>query len=362
MAQSQAEQSAQLTREALDLMLYTRPTEGPSVWKQGIELLEKAVALDSANALAYASMALPYIMMPNQGEIDPPTARKKAEEAIRKSMVLNSNLADAYLAKGMALMVYENKMSDAEKALAKAVSLDPNHAEAHREYGLLFLRTGRYEQALAEINKSIKLDERSLQNYPNQCNVLRQLGRLEEAEAAGEKALDIHPANGANCLAQLYWATGQYNELLSLAERKLAINPDDAGMKFNKGMALAELGDHEESLSIYKELDNPGALGVAYAIAGDEENALAQFVEAENLIDQGQWGWHMAIAEAQLALGNQDEAIKSYKNYHEAANEFPLAREELRWWLTHASGERFDMLRKDPRVQAIINTPVWDNN
>lgn len=361
-AQSPAERSAQLTQQALDLMLYTRSTEGPSVWKQGVDLLNEAVTLDSTNARAYASMVLPYIMMPNQGEMELPAARKKAEAAIQKSMDLNPDLSDAFLAKGMALMVYENDMEEAEKTLEKALSLDPDHAEAHREYGLLFLRTGRHQQALAEINKSIKLDERSLQNYPNQCNALRQLGRLEEAEAAGRKALERHPANGAACLAQLYWATGKFEEMRSLAEQQLASKPNDASMKFNKGMALAGLGDHEASLSIYNALDNPGALGVVYALAGDEENATAQFARVKDLIDQGQWGWHMAIAEAQLAMGNQEKAITSYTNYFEAAAEFPIAREELQWWLTHASGERFDTLRKAPQIQAILTTPVWDND
>src|SRR5437667_8396401 len=69
-----------------------------------IRYYEKALEEDRNYALAYAGLAEPYAELGASGDIPPIEGRRKAEEAARKALALDENLAEAHAA--IALLHY----------------------------------------------------------------------------------------------------------------------------------------------------------------------------------------------------------------------------------------------------------------
>jgi predicted O-linked N-acetylglucosamine transferase (SPINDLY family) len=121
--------------------------------------------------------------------------------------------------------------------------------------------------------------------YPNDANLLLQLGgiearrgRFEQAIALIEQALRLAPDKGeaqgalGNCLK----ASGRHGEALTAYARALALRPDDADAWSNQGEVLLELGRLDDAL---QSLDRALALQPAHA------SALSN--RAEALVHQG---------------------------------------------------------------------------
>jgi serine/threonine-protein kinase len=78
--------------------------------------------------------------------------------AAEKALGLDSTLAEAFVAVGLIRNFYEWNWKAAEQSYKRAIELNPKEWNAHREYGLLLLRTGRIREAMAELQTAVGLD------------------------------------------------------------------------------------------------------------------------------------------------------------------------------------------------------------
>lgn len=118
----------------------------------------------------------------------------------------------------------------------------------------------QYEQALAQYDEAIALDDRSTEAHAGRCYILNQLQRYEDAVAACDRAIALNPQN-----AEALWSKGyaldqreRHKEALELYDQALAIDPDFAEAWSNKGTALLAVGNAEqavEALNRAVELD-----------------------------------------------------------------------------------------------------------
>ena len=72
----------------------------------------------------------------------------KAEQAARKAIQLDANLADGYLSLG-GVQQRRGKFLTAEELYSKALALDPNNPDALQGYSQLLADVGRLKEALA---------------------------------------------------------------------------------------------------------------------------------------------------------------------------------------------------------------------
>jgi hypothetical protein len=131
-----------------------------------------------------------------------PVLAKGDATAIRDRIV--EQLATSHDGRGTALLE-TNKLPEAVKSYGKAVELAPRKvdyllhlANAHYYCGkLLGPQTAKehYSQALAGVGKAIELDRNSVVAYGLQANVLEELEKAPEAEAALVKIIEIAPAS-----------------------------------------------------------------------------------------------------------------------------------------------------------------------
>jgi len=165
-----------------------------------------------------------------------------------------------------------------------------------------------------------------------------------------KKAVEIDPIDPLcqGYLAWLYLSLGKLEEAILEARKTLQIDPNYTMAYYVMGAAYSEMGMHFESIEMHKKgiSISPGyesGLGVAYARAGQKENALEVAAGMEKNIDSWYaWG----LAEVYAALGDKDQAIKYLEEAYKRRQDF------MPWLKTLSS---LKILWNDPRFKDIVS-------
>ena len=217
------------------------------------QMFVKAVEIDPSFARAYAGIANCDARLAGsygaQIEVDEILA------TAGKALALDPDLADAHAARGHALS-NSGRAAEAEEAFEKALALEPNNFEANYLYARLCIKQGRRERAAELLIRALEVQPGDSQSAFLLNNVLRGLGRLEEAERYGrlglkraEEQLRLHPESsrpaqlGACVLARL----GERERAVMWIERALSIDPDDVNCQYNAACVWAVLEEDDRA-------------------------------------------------------------------------------------------------------------------
>jgi Flp pilus assembly protein TadD len=176
---------------------------------------------------------------------------------------------------------YENALT----VWTQIALLSPAEAHAGRAYTLSQL--GRYEEALAALDKAIAFDSDKADFHYSRAVTLMRLGRYEEALAALDSAIPLYSeeialdptlaisqgpylARAHNGRAWIYHEFGRYEEALAAYDAAIALNSDKAEFHQNRARTLMVLGRYEEALAASDR-----------AIALDPENAWSRYGRAQ---------------------------------------------------------------------------------
>ena len=123
---------------------------------------ERAVALDPNFGLARAKLASAYTQQFFYNATDPELERKAFLE-IQKSLAINPDQAEAYLARAQLIWNLRNGFPHerAIRDVRQAIAYNPNLAEAHVELGKFYLHIGLIDKAIAANEEALRLDPRS---------------------------------------------------------------------------------------------------------------------------------------------------------------------------------------------------------
>jgi tetratricopeptide (TPR) repeat protein len=117
------------------------------------------------------------------------------------------------------------RYEEAAASCDKALSINPNFADAWVMRGVALGKLGQYSEVLTSSDKALTINPNSVEAWNNRGSALDDLGRYEEAVASYDKALTINPnyvdalSNRGNSLKKL----GQYTEAFALNNKALAI-------------------------------------------------------------------------------------------------------------------------------------------
>jgi len=210
-------------------------------------------------------------------------------------------LAHAGEAEAIALvrMYYAGDEADlgaADRASARAVELDPDLAEAHTARGITLFLLGRRDEARLALERATALDPGLAEASYYGGRVAFQEGRMEDAARlfrAANRARENHDA--AFFAAQAIEAAGRHLEAraayaaaLAVVERRMDLNPDDPRAATIRAVSLCRLGERDEGLRWAREAlaMDPLDAGVRYNVAcihaleGAKDEALALLAEA----------------------------------------------------------------------------------
>lgn len=222
--------------------------------ESAIKLLEQAIAADPNFAPAYAELARAYHIKAFYFAFD--ADRKKltedSEVALEKALTLNPDLAEAHFVRGLLLWSHANRFphEQAIQSYKRALALNPNLAEAHHQLGLVYLHIGLLDKAWEEI-------ENALASNPGNTLARFRFGVINLYRAKYEEALaffnstplDKNPAllsfQTATALLQL----GRTQEASEIVEEYLNTYATDEGGTVTsvKAMLLAKAGKEREA-------------------------------------------------------------------------------------------------------------------
>ena len=188
----------------------------------------------------------------------------------------------------LGLVAHQLSRPDAASLVGRAVTLDPDFAEAHNDRGVILAANGLFVDALPCFEKAVALKPGYHEARNNLARGWRALGRLDEAtkqfelvlkstpdspiahfnlasmrELTGEKpaaarhyrsAVSLRPdfIDAHIHLASLLQDMDRLPEALAHAERAVALRPDSAGARNNLGNVLRTMGRRDDAIAQYE--------------------------------------------------------------------------------------------------------------
>jgi serine/threonine-protein kinase len=179
--------------QAYDLYLrgrYLLERRGPGV-AQAVDNFQQAITRDTTFARAYAGLAVALELLPYFSDADTKTVAVRAIPAATRALALDSTLAEAYTALGIAYS-QQYQWDQSLSAHRSAVALNSQDASARLQY----------------------------------ARVLHYTGHLLEAKAQFERArmLDPYSAVASGWLGHLLWLTGHHDEALVELNRAMQLD------------------------------------------------------------------------------------------------------------------------------------------
>ncbi len=181
----------------------------------------------------------------------------------------------------------QGELDQAVSELKKAIELDPNDAEAHRNLGTAYGEQGKWEESVVAYEQAIEIAPDYGEAYGDVAAAYFYIGKLAEATAAGEKGIELAPdyAMAYNNLGVVYGSQGQIDTAIGLFEKGIQIDPDCADAHYNLGFAYENLEQLDAAIAAYQEavraapnyLDAYENMGTVYARQGRLEEAIVQF-------------------------------------------------------------------------------------
>lgn len=177
---------------------------------------------------------------------------------------------------------------DAVAIWADSAVRAPNKARPHNNLGLQLFARAEYDAALREFLRAVEIDADYAEAYNNVGMLYIRQGKLDEAEAALQRALALkrgHYAHAQNNLGAVFLQRGKLREAAGAFRRAIEIDPRYAGALDNLGIVLIRLDELAEAKEVLRRNlgYHPGFatsynnLGVIYAREGDVPAARSMF-------------------------------------------------------------------------------------
>jgi TolB-like protein/DNA-binding winged helix-turn-helix (wHTH) protein/Flp pilus assembly protein TadD len=161
--------------------------------EQAIGDFERVIELDPAFAPAELWLGNAYFVLGLYGFVPPTIAFEKDRQASERALKLDPNSAIAHAQLAEIHRLYDWDWPAADRELKQALALAPGDG------GILFyaagqsLTMGRWDEAVKQVNAALAQDPLNQAAYWNLSLSQSRRGRLEEAEAAARRALEVAP-------------------------------------------------------------------------------------------------------------------------------------------------------------------------
>ncbi len=223
------------------------------------EMYRGAIDIDPDYALAWAGLAASgaQVVQLYPGSSSAEADLEEADRASAKALELDPDLAEAHATRGFTLFQL-NRLEEAEAAFEKAIELDPRQFEAHLFNGRVCFQQGRLEDAVRLFTAASEIrPDHEAAFFAAQS--LEALGRSDEASMHYRTGLEVvaeymelnpDDSRAASLRAIAYGRLGNREEGFKWAERALAIDPSDAGIKYNVACFYAIEGESDRAIDI----------------------------------------------------------------------------------------------------------------
>ncbi|MGG6296342.1 tetratricopeptide repeat protein [Leptolyngbya sp. AN02str] len=164
-------------------------------------------------------------------------------------------LAEALDQRSVAL-TGQGKYEDALASVNRAVGIVPDYAEAHNHRAGILWYLERYSEALSANRRALELNPNDVLAWLNRGVIFRSMQRYTEALEAYDQGLEIAPYDEALWANRsvVLWHLQRYQEAVAAADQAIAINANSAQSWYNRATALSALNRLGEALAAYNRV------------------------------------------------------------------------------------------------------------
>ena len=284
---------------------------------EALPILRKVLEKDSGNVEAVATLAEAL-----QGAGDFAGAEAAWKHLVEMRLTSWSSHKDI-----AGFFFHQNRYAEAAREYQRAIDLNPGVYGLYYSLGAVQIRSGRFDEAIGALKKSIEIKPSSLA-YSNLGACQYLLGDFPEASDSFGKAITLTPGDYRYHVYlgdSLTWTPGQsekarqaYEAAIPLAEGVLRVNPRDSGAMGLLALCYARVGRRGEAARL-----------VERAVALEPENASVL----------------QKAAVVTLILGRSDESLRLLAR----AVERGYGTVEIR------ADPEFSTLRNEPRFQQLLS-------
>jgi tetratricopeptide (TPR) repeat protein len=289
-------------------------------YRESINLLEKAVAIDPEFAMAYRSMAWDYYRL---------FIRSQWKKNLKKAMEMSDRVSDRerYLIQGDFYLQSETDYYKAEKAYKKLLQLYPDDPDGNLNLGSMYIVLEKWDEALEQFDVLIQNKDENTLPYTSMADAYMAKGLYDKAKEVLEHYL--HEFSD-NAVIRLWLALGyliqeRYDLALNELEKSFLLDPSNIfthGIKGDISRIQGNFVRAEEEF--FKMLDSEEEivryngrawLASLYLQQGKFEDSNEQIrigIDAGKKLGErgGESGWNLELAYRYLKTRNPKEALK----------------------------------------------------
>jgi TolB-like protein/Flp pilus assembly protein TadD len=229
------------------------------------QMFNRAIQVDPEYAVAYAGVAdscsILYMYFDARD-----FNLKQADTASRKALELEPDLAEAHVARGLAVSL-SKKFDEAEQEFETAMKLDPKLFDAPYFFARARLSQGRAAEAVKLFERASTLRPEDYQAPKLISQAYQVLGDFEEAKRWQRRAvqivderLQLNPDDtralvfGAGSLGAL----GDVDRATEMAKQALAIDPDEPALLYNVACTFSQIGKLDDAIEVLERAVDKG--------------------------------------------------------------------------------------------------------
>jgi tetratricopeptide (TPR) repeat protein len=210
---------------------------------------------------------------------------------------------------------------EARKSSAAAIAMNDKLAQVYVTLGMIHTGTGRYEEAVQNLQKALALDPINSGAYRELAKTYQQMGKLKDAESTYMNAIAVRPGYWAahNELGGFYFSLGRYAEAEKEFRSVVELTPDNARGYKNLGVIAYSQKRYEEAAKMFEKSvaikPSDGAysnLGTVYYTLGQYDEAARYYDKAIQMNGQVSQWWHN-LAGAYQAAGESQKARAAFQ-------------------------------------------------
>jgi serine/threonine protein kinase/Tfp pilus assembly protein PilF len=289
-------------------------------YRESINLLEKAVAIDPVFAMAYRSMAWDFKGL---------FYRSQWRENLKKAMEMSDRISDRerYLIQGDFYLQSETDFYKAEAAYEKLLQLYPEDPNGNLNLGAMYIVLEKWNKALERLEVLIQNKDENTSPYTSMADVYMATGLYDKAEEILEQYLHQFSDNAVirQWLALGYLIQERYDLALNELDKSLLIDPSNFFNHAIKGDIFRIQGNFVEAEEEYfKLLDSEEEiahfwgrswLASLYLQKGMFKKSSEQLKMGKELGDKlgergGESGWYLEMAYRYLRAGDPEKALE----------------------------------------------------
>ena len=274
----------------------------PAGMLESIEYFRQASEKDPSFALAYVGLADAYntlgaYRVKSPREVEPP-----ARAAIEHALQIDEQLADAHASLGKLLTDYSWEWNKAEAEFKRAITLNPNYANAHHWYSILLAAVARFDEAVSEARLADELDAYAQPTHVQVGSTLYRARRFDEAVSVLRETLAQNPKNvtALMYISFCYIVQRRYAEALVELKKAQAVQPQSPDVISTLGLTCGLAGQRAEALRYQAELN---ALAKITYVGPAHQSGIAAGL--------GQWDRYFALMDQ--AVAERAPTIRSLK-------------------------------------------------